>query len=179
MPVSSVRSPRLRIIANGSCIPGALEANVSSNNHRAADCFHFALALAADPTAASFWTGTTDILVDVQMSLDGTAYTSVIQGLVDRVEVALMQGLIQVEGRDLTAGLIEARTQETFSNRTSSEIAQILADRHGLGSQITPTSTPVGRYYQVEHDRITLGQFSRATTEWDLLTYLAQQVLRL
>jgi hypothetical protein len=32
----------------------------------------------------------------------------------------------------------------------------------------------VGRYYQSEHDRITLDQFSRATTEWDLLAFLAR-----
>ena len=34
---------------------------------------------------------------------------------------------------------------------------------------------PVGRYYQSEHDRVTLDQFSHATTEWDLLVFLAQQ----
>ena len=33
--------------------------------------------------------------------------------------------------------------------------------------------TLAGRYYSDEHDRITLGQFARATTEWDLLTFLA------
>jgi hypothetical protein len=40
---------------------------------------------------------------------------------------------------------------------------------------VSPTTTPVGRYYQGEHDRTTLNQFSRATTEWDLLAFLAQQ----
>ena len=39
---------------------------------------------------------------------------------------------------------------------------------------MAPTSTPVGRYYQSEHDQVTLDQFSRATTEWDLLVFLAQ-----
>ena len=40
---------------------------------------------------------------------------------------------------------------------------------------VTATTTPVGQYYQLEHDRITLNNFSRQTTEWDLLTYLAEQ----
>ncbi len=86
-----------------------------------------------------------------------------------------MQGVIRAEGRDLTAALIEARTQETFANRTASEIAQLFAGRHNLAAEVTETRTPVGRYYQDEHDRITLDQFSRATTEWDLLVFLAQQ----
>jgi phage protein D len=89
--------------------------------------------------------------------------------------VDFLRGVVRIEGRDLTAALIETRTQETFVNRTSSEIAQILAERHGLTAQVTSTTTPVGRYYQNEHDRITLDQFSRAMTEWDLLVFLAQQ----
>ena len=48
-----------------------------------------------------------------------------------------------------------------------------IAARHGLTSAVTATTTLAGRYYGAEHDRITLGQFSRAMSEWDLLTYLA------
>ncbi len=51
----------------------------------------------------------------------------------------------------------------------------LLAGRHGLGAEVQPTKTPVGRYWQLEHDRITLDQFSRATTEWDLLVGLAER----
>ena len=39
---------------------------------------------------------------------------------------------------------------------------------------MSATTTPVGRYYQSEHDRTTLNQFSRTTTEWDLLVFLAR-----
>ncbi len=109
------------------------------------------------------------------MSLDGAIFTSVFQGRVDVVEIDAIQGLLRAEGRDLTAALIESRTQQTFANRTSSEIATMFAAEHGLTGAITQTTTPVGRYYQNEHDRITLDQFSRATTEWDLLSFLAQQ----
>lgn len=172
---SSVRSPRLRVLANGTPAAGVIEAQVFANNHYAADRFSLSVALGADPGALAFWSGTPDILLDVQMSLDGLGYTSLVQGTVDVVDIDPIQGLLRVEGRDLTATLIETRTQETFANRTASEIAEILAGRHNLTPAVTATSTPVGRYYQNEHDRITLGQFSRATTEWDLLVFLAQQ----
>jgi hypothetical protein len=39
---------------------------------------------------------------------------------------------------------------------------------------VTATATPVGQYYELEHDRTTLNQFSHATTEWDRLVFLAQ-----
>ena len=94
------------------------------------------------------------------------------QGAVDSVSIDPTLGLVRLDGRDLTGSLIEARTQETFANRTSSEIAALLAGRHNLTPRVSSTTTPVGRYYQSEHDSITLSQFSRATTEWDLLVYL-------
>ncbi len=172
---SRIRFPRLAVLANGTPVAGAIEAQVFSNNHYAADRFSVTIALNADPSNAAFWSGTADILLDVRMSLDGVGFASVVQGAVDLVDLDPVQGVIRVEGRDLAAALIESRTQETFANRTSSEIAQLFAGRHNLVAQVTETRTPVGRYYQDEHDRITLGQFSRATTEWDLLVFLAQQ----
>lgn len=175
--VSTWRSPRLQVLANGQIIAGAIEAEVISNNYYAADRFRASVALGIDPWAdASFWASQTDILLDVQFSLDGGAsFTSLVQGAVDRVSIDPTVGLVHLDGRDLTAALIETRTQETFANRTASEIATLLAGRHNLSAIVTPTSTPVGRYYQSEHDRITLDQFSHATTEWNLLVFLARQ----
>jgi phage protein D len=95
-------------------------------------------------------------------------------GVVDHVQFDPAQGTIVLQGRDLSSALIDTKTQETFANKTSSQIATILAGRHGLTPVVTATSTLVGQYYQLEHDRTSLGNFSRQTTEWDLLTYLAQ-----
>ncbi len=176
-PQPAWRTPRLKVIANGQIILGAMEAEVISNNYYAADRFRASIALGIDPWAgASFWASAPDILLDVQFSLDGGAsFVSLVQGAVDSVNIDPTLGLVRLDGRDLTSALIEARTQETFANRTSSEIASLLAQRHNLTPQITPTTTPVGRYYQSEHDRITLSQFSCTTTEWDLLVFLARQ----
>ena len=166
----SVRQPRLRVLANGIEVAGVIEASVTSNNHFAADCFRVTLAPVPVALAA-----TVGILLDVQFSLDGGAsFASLVQGAVDALDVDPVQGTVSLSGRDLTAALIEARTQETFANQTSSEIATTLAGRHGLAASVTATTTPVGRYWELEHDRIVLNDFSRATTEWDLLVTLAQ-----
>ena len=171
----SARAPRLEIFANGVPLGGAMEAEVTTNTHYAADRFHARLALDADPGSAGFWANAGEVLVDIRFSLGTGASQSMILGAVDRVEIDPIQRLVRIEGRDLTARLIEARTQESFSNHTASEIATILAGRHGLTPVVTQTRTRVGRYYQDQHDRITLDQFSRAMTEWDLLVWLAGQ----
>jgi phage protein D len=172
----SLRSPRVNVVANGSPVPGIIDVDVISNNHFAADRFSATIALgAAAWSSASFWSSQADIQLDIQISLDGISFTSMVQGAVDVVAIDFVGGTMRWDGRDLTATLIEARTQETFANHTSSEIAILLAQRHNLTPCVTQTTAPVGRYYQDEHDRVTLDQFSRSTTEWDLLVFLANQ----
>ena len=170
------RTPSVQLLVDGRPVAGVIQAEVIANNHYAADSFRSILALGADPNAtAAFWAGTGSVLVDLRFSLDQSGYVSLIQGEIDSIAIDPASGTVELDGRDLTARLIEARTQETFSNRTASEIATLLAQRHGLTPVVTATSTPVGRYYQNEHDRITLDQFGHATTEWELLVFLARQ----
>ena len=170
MPASetTLRQPRLRALANGALLPNAIEADILSNNHYAADRFRLAV---ANPDPALLDTGT--IALDIQLCLTPGAWTSLIQGEADTIDHDPLANRLTLHGRDYAARLIEARTQETFANQTSSEIAATIAARHGLTSDVTATTTPVGRYWQLEHDRVTLDQFSRTTTEWDLLTTLA------
>lgn len=174
---SDVRAPRLRILANGVALQGALEAEIISNNYYGADRYLVTLAADADvATGLGYWASETDILLEVQVSTDGgSSFVSLIVGSVDNAEIDPVRRTVHLEGRDLSARLIEARTQETFTNQRSSEIAELLAGRHNLQASVTSTTTPVGRYYESEHDQITLDAFSRETTEWDLLVFLAQR----
>lgn len=167
---AALRRPRLRVLLDGTELPGAVAAEIVSNNHYAAD--RFRLQLTVTPAQAALWSTRAEALLDVQIALHGD-WTSLLQGEVDQIHLDPRSLRLNLSGRDLTARLIEARTQETFANQTSSDIATLLAARHGLSSNVAPTTTPVGAYWQLEHDRITLNSFSRATTEWDLLVTLA------
>ena len=164
----STRQPRLQVLADGSALPGAMSAEVSSNNHLSADRFRVRFAARGlDPAALRG-------RLDVQVGLDG-GWTSLLLGTADSLHFDPIRGTLDVEGRDLSAALVEARVDETFANRTSSEVAELLAARHGLEADVTATSVTVGRLYGSERDRLTMGQFARATTEWDLLAALAGQ----
>ena len=166
---SELRVPQLFASSNGTPLPSLLEADVHANSHFAAARFRLRLAIDASTAASLLPPGS---IIEVRIG-DGGAPVSLLQGEADTVHADVLNRTVEIDGRDLTARLLDARTQETFSNQTASEIAQTLAQRHDLTPNVTATRTLAGRYYADEHDRITLGQFSRATTEWDLLTFLA------
>lgn len=172
LPNELVRTPRLLVLANGVPLMNAMDATVTSTGAFAADWFYVRAALAGD---AARWAAASPVRVDVQISLTPqSGFVSLIQGDVDAVSIDPLQGTLTLEGRDLSAALIEAPSQEVFANQTSSEIATVLAGRHGLSTDVQATATPVGRYWQLEHDKLTLNAGSQATTEWDLLATLAQ-----
>jgi phage protein D len=171
---TAVRSPRLRVVCNGQTILGAIKASTTSNNYYQAD--HFTVEFAASATPTTWWDTDPPLMLDIQFSLDGTAWQSLIVGEVDHQDFDPVTGLLSMEGRDLSARLIEAKTQEAFLNSTSSEVAAKIAALHPefTSTRITKTTTLVGRYYEADHSKVTLDQFSRTTTEWDLLVYLAR-----
>jgi phage protein D len=166
------RAPRLLVLADGEPLAGAIEASLTSTATFAADWFCVRAALQRD---AARWAAAPGIRIQVLMALSPQeGFVSLIEGDVDAVRLDPQRGVVALEGRDLSAALIEAPTQEVFANRTSSEIATIFAQRHALAADVQDTTTPVGRYWQLEHDSLTLNVGGRATTEWDLLTLLAQ-----
>jgi len=152
-------------------VAGVLDVEISSNSYLSADRYRLRVSLTASGYA--MWAAN-QIELDIQLGLDG-AWTSMILGLADCVEVDPARGEVLVEGRDLTARFITARTQENFENRTASDIATTLALRQGLAPAVTPTTALVGRDFQNDHSRTTLDQHAKSTTEWDLLTRLAEQ----
>jgi hypothetical protein len=95
---------------------------------------------------------------------------NLILGQVDDLEIDPINGTIILSGRDLTAKFIDNKTYEKFANMRASDIAILLARRRGLNPVVTPTSTIVGQYYQIDSAKINSLQ-----TEWDLLTFLAQE----
>ncbi|OYV24831.1 MAG: hypothetical protein B7W99_00305 [Rhodospirillales bacterium 20-58-10] len=95
-------------------------------------------------------------------------------GQIDNVRIDILDRTVQLCGRDLSARLIDTEISEAFLNQTSSQIVQLIAARHGLTPNVTPTSTSVGQYYELDHARSVLGINSRSGSEWDLLSRLAQ-----
>jgi phage protein D len=93
-----------------------------------------------------------------------------ILGNTDCVDIDLRRGTVSVEGRDLSGPLIDTKTQQKYQNLTSSQIVSQVAQQFALTPNVTATSTLTGRYYEIDHARLT-----NDISYWTLLTYLAQE----
>jgi hypothetical protein len=85
LPLSeTVRAPRLLVLADGAPVPGAMEAEMTSTSHYAADRFRVRVALGAASDAAASWADAEDTMLDIRMSLQaGGPWVSLVQGAVE------------------------------------------------------------------------------------------------
>lgn len=166
------RQPLSQVLCDGELLPGILSWRVSQNSNFSAGSWTLTTALNADPIGLGVWDQRTNSLFEVSVGIGGGS-TSLITGQADNIVIDQIAGIIRIEGRDLTSRFLAARTSETFANQTSSQVAAALAQRQGLSADITPTTTPIGRFYGSEHDRVTLDRYARTNNEWDLLALLA------
>lgn len=173
-PTSSLRQPRVKLLANGTEVFGATSVEIISTNYYQASRFNLQAAANANPTTARWWDVDPPLLINVEFATDGQNFQSVFQGEAEKIQWTPTSGDLTADGRDLTARLIETKTQAAYQNKTASEIATILAQEHGLTANVDPTTTLAGVYYNIDHNQVSGEQFSHVTNEWDLLTFLAQ-----
>ena len=153
--------PRLAVAANGTELPGLLDATIDLVAARAAS--RFTLAFASQAVAANAFDDP-----DLRITLtDVRSQQPMLTGRPDSVTVDRIVGTTVVEGRDLAALFIDQALTETYANRTASDIASDLANRHGLSAAVQATTTPVGRFFNTDHALLALA------SEWDLLSALA------
>ncbi len=170
-----VEQPQPRITVGGVVLPGAVRVEVESLAYFAADRFSVDLAIGADAAAtAGFYSSLGAGTIEIELSLGSSGFTTILVGQIDNVRTDLLSCVATLRGRDLAARLIDAEISEPFVNQTSSQIAEIIAARHGLTAQVAPTATPVGQYYELDHARYALGIGARASSEWNLLAWLAE-----
>lgn len=168
---SQARQPTGVVLLNGTQVPWT-EWEVSSNGFYRADTFTAALPVSALPASLSIavLSNLDVITVEIRAAVDGSSPTSLILGIVADFDVDWLDGTAHLTGRDHTGDFIETKTAVKYLNQTSSKIIQTLAAEHGLTANVQATTTLAGKYYEVDHDKLT-----DEITEWDLITYLAQK----
>lgn len=178
MSKSTARAVRGAVKLNDEIVKGWSAFSVDNNSFANADtfsCTFMVNQLQPDRNAAWFSNqkdGYIQLYVGTPPNLNSwhpDDLPSWIYGQIDKIDYLPEEGKIEVSGRDLTRMFIDSKTTEKWQNKTSSQIAQILAQRHGMTAIVTPTKTTVGKYYEIDHE-----QMHDARTEWDLLTFLAR-----
>jgi prophage tail gpP-like protein len=177
MPAMPTGTIPLLVSINGSEVRGLLHASISTRNCFSADSFSVTLAVGQFPlTDMEFWSSTSSTYVEMIASGEsGPVSQYLITGLVDTVVLDPVLHTVSIEGRDLSSSLIDSYCQQDFVNQTASEIVGTIAQVHGLVPMVTATSDVVGRYYGDGYTRLSLGQFSRLRSDWDLVVQLARE----
>jgi len=171
---SSARQISGRCLLNGVEVP-FVSFEVENNSFRGAGTFSLTLATSALPASMgmlNYWAVQTTIQVELSVSVisqSGTDEKRLIIGNIDNWHFDPARFEIVADGRDFTGLMIDAKSAgESFKNYTSSQIATILAQRHGLTPVVTTTTGRFGEFYQIDSAHLTGEQ-----TEWDLITTLA------
>ena len=181
---SSGRRPRgiVQIGPNGalSTVPGWTSLSVTNNSYYEADTFRLVYATSALPVSneANWFSNQTEIFAQIFAGFpqdpanpQTSELDKLIYGRIDTIDFDPVGRVITLTGRDLTAVFIDNRISETFKEQTSSQIATMLAQKHGLDtSNIVKTSTPVGTFFN--NDQV---QIASNRSEWDLLSFLARE----
>lgn len=172
------RQPRGAVSINGTYVDW-VSWEVDNNNYYMADTFKVTIPTSTLPPLlpVSYFSSTPAILVEIfggfppfPNIFNSLGLDSIIVGQVDDITYEPHNALITLSGRDLTAKFIDNKTTEKFQNLTSSQIATLLAQRRGLTPVVTKTTIKSGKYYEIDHVRMT-----DQKSEWDLLTYLAHE----
>jgi phage protein D len=160
----------VRVLIADAPLAGAIALEVEQVAYFAAGRFVVTVALGNASYFASL--GLQTITISVAVSAAG--YVDLLTGQIDNIKIDLLENTATLSGRDLSARLIDTQISETFANQTASQIATIIAGRRGLAANVTPTTTPVGQYYELDHARSALSLNSRNGSEWNMLFLLAQ-----
>lgn len=176
---AAVRTPRGMVKVNGAELTGWLSLDFEENEFQQPDTFSVQVAVSGLPKAMDlkWWASTekAEIEIYVGFPADPLQFGAdeldlMFTGVVDDLDVDWDDLTMDLRGRDRTSLLADHKTSEQYRNNTASEVATKLAGKYGLTPVVTATTTKVGKFYQVDTVDI-----KSSRTEWDLLTWLAQQ----
>lgn len=174
MSAGILRHPRCVIAVGGAQI-SPIECEVKQSQHQSADTFDARLAL-DDPSGLDemFWSDTAkiDVTISATNDLATSGFTQMFTGSVDKVDIDLDERTVHICGRDKTAKMVDAKTNEKWLNKQPQDIIQDLAGRSGLGVQFSGTSSDrAGLKYKDDYNRI-----SELDSHWNVIVRLAKQL---
>jgi phage protein D len=168
-----VNQPQIRVTIGGVAVAGVIAAEIERVAFFAADRFSVTFSVDVSGLQFDYFEFAGKQVTTIELALTAFGYVELLTGQIDNVYSDLLNREVTIAGRDLSAKLIDSEIAETFANQTSSQIATAICARHNFTPNVTPTSTLVGQYYELDHARSALGLYSRGGTEWNLLSWLA------
>ena len=171
-----LRFPKIRALLDDSTAVYPYNAAIAHAASFNAATFSISISLNENPELnAAYWANLPRVRVRIQASLGyANPFIDLIEGYCDTVHVHPISGFVVLEGRDLSASLLDTKTFKNYQNRTPGEIAADIASNHGLTAIFKDAGPYAGRQYGDDTTALTLTQFAKLSTDWDMLVMLAQ-----
>ena len=170
-----VTAPKVRAELNGMPINTILRVDITNTGSTTSSRFELMMSTVGE-AALGQWIGRLRGIVSVKIYIRSQSGDMLMfQGLADSISTDPINQIIRIVGRDYSSVMIGSAYQASFCNQTASEIANYIAMRHGLDQNISTTSTMVGNYQFGSYNQVVLNAHSKITSEWGLLTQLANR----
>ena len=171
-----MRQPRLRAVLNDITILIPYSAQITHHSSFAAGSYRLLVSLAGNSSlTVADWVDIGQVRIRIQVCVyPHEAYSDLIEGYVDSIDINPITGSVHLEGRDLSASLLDTKTPTDFQNLSSTEIVTRLSHRHGLTPVGLPTTGYAGRHYADIYNVMSMAQFAKLSSDWDILSILAQ-----
>lgn len=126
----------------------------------------------ADPTPvpAKLWTGTADANENITWASE-----PIFDGLLLESDANIGSGDLNLSFVDRVILLQQYKLFKAYPNKTGAEIIQTIAAAVGMTAQITGATKLAGAVYSINHIKLHHSDFSKMTTGWDLICYIARQ----
>lgn len=174
---SSARTPRGSVSVGGQRIAKAvISFSVNNNRYRQSDTFEVEFSLTrleAEGIGLDWWLENDQIPIEVFAGFPSNpnemdSLQSLIFGYVDDVSSDIGTNTLRITGRDLTSLLIDTRGEFGELNKSSSQMVEDIAAKHGLDAVVTATDTPVQTIQNADPTFI-----SDQNSQWDVIGKLA------
>ncbi len=171
--MSRVRKPRPLVVIEGNRL-SPIECSVNLSLHQSADTFYARLPL--DNNAGldeTYWMDTAPILITILGTNDAVtdSFTTLLTGQVDESSVDFSQRVVLIRGRDLTAQLIDLKTDERWLNTSNEDIISQLAERVGLNVKISEGADKAGLQFDQDYNEI-----SDSDSCWNVIVACAKRL---
>lgn len=171
--MGKLRQPRV-YIDTGFGIATPLECSLHVSAHQTADTFSAELALDdVSDLDESFWLNEAPIDVTISATNDvaSDAFTELFIGQVDDAKVYFSQRTVSIKGRDLTAKMIDAKTNKKWLNLDHKDIINEIAKSHGLNVQFAGSAGKSGLQFKDDTNRI-----SDSDSEFNIVVKIAKSM---
>ncbi|MDZ5448963.1 hypothetical protein [Labrys sp. ZIDIC5] len=164
------RTPRANLVVNGQPMR-CEEINVDQSRDGKSDTFSARAPLWHLPEGldADWWSSATDIKVQVYVDI-GQGAVKLFDGVVDDVEHDFDSGVLNLNGRDKAAKLLDKKSSAKFHNKKPHEIVQQLAKESGLEADVDDVADRAGKIYQIDYAAI-----QHRISDWSSIQDLADK----